>query len=96
MTEPTAQTHSPHILTVFRTTNASVTLAFEITDATGKVITDQSAGVSLQQVARRLGEVTEDVENLWEEASSWLHGPSRAFDGIISVSGLRLKLVLTV
>ncbi|OLQ01473.1 hypothetical protein AK812_SmicGene15770 [Symbiodinium microadriaticum] len=69
MTEPTAQTHSPHILTVFRTTNASVTLAFEITDATGKVITDQSAGVSLQQVARRLGEVTEDVENLWEEAT---------------------------
>ena len=47
-------------------------------------------------MARRLGEVTEDVENLWEEASSWLHGPSRAFDGIISVSGLRLKLVLTV
>ncbi|CAE7551299.1 GND [Symbiodinium sp. CCMP2456] len=67
MTEPTAQTHSPHILTVFRTTNASVNLAFEITDATGKVITDQSAGVTLQQVARRLGEVTEGVENLWEK-----------------------------
>ncbi|CAE7222391.1 unnamed protein product, partial [Symbiodinium pilosum] len=50
MTEPTAKTHSPHILTVFRTTNASVGLHFQVTDARGKVITDQS--VSWQSLGR--------------------------------------------
>mmetsp|Transcript_43797 Transcript_43797/g.81763 ORF Transcript_43797/g.81763 Transcript_43797/m.81763 type:complete len:631 (+) Transcript_43797:60-1952(+) len=58
MTEPAA-TRTPHIFTVFRTTNQSVTLAFEVTDATGKVITDQKAGVSLAKTARRLGEASE-------------------------------------
>ncbi|CAJ1400652.1 unnamed protein product [Effrenium voratum] len=52
MSQPADKLHSPHIFTIFRTTNEAVKIAFTATDSNGKEVASESA--DLKKVARRL------------------------------------------
>lgn len=52
ISQPAAELNRPHIFTIFRTTNSSVSLDFTATDSAGKAVAQ--AAVNLQQASRRL------------------------------------------
>lgn len=57
ISKPAVNLHRPHVLTIFRTTNDAVTIAFTVTDSAGKVVASQPSGLTLQAVpsgSRRL------------------------------------------
>jgi len=62
ISKPTDDLSRPHIFTIFRTTNASVTLDFTATDSAGKEVASQS--VILQQTSRRLSELQSNPRRL--------------------------------
>jgi len=45
--KPTSSEYEPHIFTIFRTAKSSVSLSFIAKDATGKMVADQSNGITL-------------------------------------------------
>ena len=57
--KPTTSEYDPHIFTVFRTAQNSVSLSFIAKDAGGKVVTDQLRGVSLHPAAAPYRQLSE-------------------------------------
>ena len=48
--QPASADNSPHVFTIFRTTNSAMSISFMARDSAGRTIADQSGGLNLQPV----------------------------------------------